>query len=119
MANSALLAEASWMAFPRSIRSNGFEDANHMRCRQCTHMNNEGANFCGHCGAKLERACPNCQAANPPTNKFCNQCGQSLGLPPTVESYSASPQTYIPPYLADKILTSRSALEGERKQVTV
>jgi class 3 adenylate cyclase len=30
-----------------------------------------------------------------------------------------SPLTYTPPYLAEKILTSRSALEGERKQVTV
>ena len=30
-----------------------------------------------------------------------------------------SPNTYTPPYLAEKILTSRSALEGERKQVTV
>jgi class 3 adenylate cyclase/tetratricopeptide (TPR) repeat protein len=30
-----------------------------------------------------------------------------------------TPLTYTPPYLADKILTSRSALEGERKQVTV
>ena len=29
------------------------------------------------------------------------------------------PLTYTPPYLAEKILTSRSALEGERKQVTV
>jgi tetratricopeptide (TPR) repeat protein len=27
--------------------------------------------------------------------------------------------TYTPPYLAEKILTSRTALEGERKQVTV
>jgi class 3 adenylate cyclase len=30
-----------------------------------------------------------------------------------------APLTYIPPYLAEKILTSRGALEGERKQVTV
>ena len=29
------------------------------------------------------------------------------------------PLTYTPPYLAEKILTSRSALEGERKHVTV
>src|SRR5262245_48443315 len=29
------------------------------------------------------------------------------------------PLSYTPPYLAEKILTSRSALEGERKQVTV
>ena len=31
----------------------------------------------------------------------------------------ATPLAYTPPYLAEKILTSRSALEGERKQVTV
>jgi class 3 adenylate cyclase/tetratricopeptide (TPR) repeat protein len=30
-----------------------------------------------------------------------------------------TPLVYTPPYLAEKILTSRSALEGERKQVTV
>src|SRR5262249_27644003 len=30
-----------------------------------------------------------------------------------------APLTYTPPHLAEKILTSRSALEGERKQVTV
>jgi class 3 adenylate cyclase len=30
-----------------------------------------------------------------------------------------APLTYTPPYLAEKILTSKSALEGERKQVTV
>jgi class 3 adenylate cyclase/tetratricopeptide (TPR) repeat protein len=32
---------------------------------------------------------------------------------------AAAPLTYTPPYLAEKILTSRSALEGERKHVTV
>ena len=37
---------------------------------------------------------------------------------PTPEQAQA-PLTYTPPYLAEKILTSRSALEGERKQVTV
>src|SRR5262250_1559939 len=30
-----------------------------------------------------------------------------------------APLTYTPPYLVEKILTSRSRLEGERKQVTV
>jgi class 3 adenylate cyclase len=30
-----------------------------------------------------------------------------------------APLTYTPPYLAEKIFTSRAALEGERKQVTV
>ena len=31
----------------------------------------------------------------------------------------SSPQTYTPAHLAEKILTSKAALEGERKQVTV
>src|SRR5713226_2602851 len=37
----------------------------------------------------------------------------------SVEPPPQAPLTYTPPYLAEKILTSRSALEGERKQVTV
>src|SRR6266542_1075112 len=32
---------------------------------------------------------------------------------------AAAPLAYTPPYLVEKILTTRSALEGERKQVTV
>ena len=40
--------------------------------------------------------------------------------PPTLATApERAPHTYMPPYLAEKILTSRSALEGERKQVTV
>jgi hypothetical protein len=39
---------------------------------------------------------------------------------PALDTIQArSPLTYTPPYLAEKILTSRSVLEGERKQVTV
>jgi hypothetical protein len=38
--------------------------------------------------------------------------------PPTPDPVRA-PLTYTPPYLAEKILTSRPALQGERKQVTV
>jgi class 3 adenylate cyclase/tetratricopeptide (TPR) repeat protein len=36
-----------------------------------------------------------------------------------VESLGPAPLAYTPPYLAEKIRTARSALEGERKQVTV
>src|SRR5262249_13395043 len=38
---------------------------------------------------------------------------------PPAETSPPAPLAYTPPYLAEKILTSRSALEGERKQVTV
>jgi hypothetical protein len=38
---------------------------------------------------------------------------------PTASTQTPAPIAYTPPHLAEKILTSRSALEGERKQVTV
>src|SRR5882762_3763055 len=45
----------------------------------------------------------------------------STAPPPAtpVQTPEHIPLTYTPSYLAEKILTSRSALEGERKQVTV
>ena len=71
---------------------------------------------------KLSIVCARCAAENAPAHKFCEQCGQSLGpvsgAPPTATRF-ASPDTYTPRHLAEKILTSKSALEGERKQVTV
>jgi hypothetical protein len=39
--------------------------------------------------------------------------------PPQASTQAREPLSYTPKYLAEKILTSRSALEGERKQVTV
>jgi class 3 adenylate cyclase/tetratricopeptide (TPR) repeat protein len=58
--------------------------------------------------------CPACQQDNPDSARFCNACATRLTATP-----SASPQTYTPPHLAEKILTSRAAMIGERKQVTV
>ena len=46
----------------------------------------------------------------------------SIGPAPAAEkdpARFASPQSYTPRHLAEKILTSKSAMEGERKQVTV
>ncbi len=90
-----------------------------MRCPQCQHENPAGARFCGECGAPLEARCPGCGAANPPGNKFCHGCGQRLGGPASTTLPPPSPESYTPRYLAEKILTSRGVLEGERKQVTV
>jgi class 3 adenylate cyclase len=39
--------------------------------------------------------------------------------PPTATRAAGSPESYTPRHLAEKILTSKAALEGERKQVTV
>src|SRR5206468_11729099 len=49
--------------------------------------------------------------------KFCNGCGQPLGA--SAPAATRDPSAYTPKHLAEKILTSRAALEGERKQVTV
>jgi class 3 adenylate cyclase len=45
--------------------------------------------------------------------------GAAAAPPAPAAASTPAPLTYTPPYLAEKILTSRSALEGERKQVTV
>jgi class 3 adenylate cyclase/tetratricopeptide (TPR) repeat protein len=74
--------------------------------------------FCGECGTRLASRCAACGASNPPTHKFCGECGASL-TPAAAAPKFASPETYTPKHLAEKILTSKSALEGERKQVTV
>src|SRR6516162_5843196 len=88
-----------------------------MQCHRCQHENPAGMKFCGKCAAPLASACPSCGAANPPGNKFCGQCAAPLAK--ATEPRFESPETYTPKHLAEKILTSRSALEGERKQVTV
>jgi hypothetical protein len=86
-----------------------------MRCPQCQHENSEAAKFCEECGTKLVRVCPNCSHEVNSRAKFCSECGQSLvEAPPTARF--ASPQSYTPKHLADKILISRSALEGERNR---
>jgi class 3 adenylate cyclase len=73
--------------------------------------------FCGECAAPLASTCPSCGAANTPENKFCGQCATPLRAAPAAKF--AAPDSYTPKHLAQKILISKSALEGERKQVTV
>jgi class 3 adenylate cyclase/tetratricopeptide (TPR) repeat protein len=51
--------------------------------------------------------------------KFCLECGQAVGGPTAGQDRFSSPESYTPKHLAEKILTSKNALEGERKQVTV
>ncbi len=89
-----------------------------MQCPRCQHENPAGQKFCGECGARLASVCPSCGASNPPTQKFCGECGTGLGQTDGASKYG-TPQSYTPKHLAEKILTSKAALEGERKQVTV
>ena len=90
-----------------------------MQCPRCQHDNREGRRFCSKCGAALAAACSSCGFTNEPGDEFCGGCGARLGAPQPAQGKFTSPDTYTPKHLAEKILTSRSALEGERKQVTV
>jgi class 3 adenylate cyclase len=86
-----------------------------MQCSRCQHANPDDALFCDECGARLEAGCPGCSEPNRAGAKFCRKCGQPLAASPKLDP----PRSYTPSHLAEKILTARSALEGERKQVTV
>lgn len=91
-----------------------------MKCPECQFDNREGAKFCKKCGAKLELTCPLCNTLQTPDSLFCDKCGSDLIKPAEapIVNYS-EPQSYTPKFLADKILTTRSSIEGERKLVTV
>ena len=88
-----------------------------MKCPRCQHNNPQGARFCEECATPLSRSCSNCGTALSATAKFCHACAHPAAV--AAEAPSRSPDSYTPKHLAEKILTSKAALEGERKQVTV
>jgi class 3 adenylate cyclase/tetratricopeptide (TPR) repeat protein len=92
-----------------------------MKCARCQHQNEDGARFCEECAAPLALACANCGRQLSPTAKFCPGCAHPTGFAPLAKAAPrfTSPESYIPKHLAERILDSRTALEGERKQVTV
>ena len=92
-----------------------------MRCPHCEADTADGAKFFIECGTPLKPRCPQCGVDTLPRAKFCGECGTPLTAqsPALPAAPPPSPLRYTPGYLAEKILTSRSALEGERKQVTV
>jgi hypothetical protein len=66
--------------------------------------------------ASLALTCPSCSFSNEPGEKFCGGCGQPLRASESAAKFTP-PESYTPKHLAEKIVTSRAALEGERKQV--
>jgi class 3 adenylate cyclase len=106
-----------------------------MKCPRCEHDNPQGARFCEECATPLARTCSNCGMALSAVAKFCHACAHPVAAGAGTQSRSPdsyTPQTprredpdvqsgssYTPRHLAEKILTSNAALEGERKQVTV
>ena len=90
-----------------------------MTCPRCQHDNTPRAKFCEECATPLARTCPNCSTQVSSSAKFCPECAQPLAGVAAASPPVAAPESYIPKHLAEKILSSKSALEGERKQVTV
>ncbi|MBT7713163.1 MAG: AAA family ATPase, partial [Deltaproteobacteria bacterium] len=90
-----------------------------MKCPNCKFENKPDDAFCIKCGEKLELICPKCSAVVDPENAFCGKCGNNLREPKETPIDYSEPSSYTPGFLADKILTSRGRIEGERKLVTI
>ena len=88
-----------------------------MRCPRCQAVNPGWARFCEECGTPLARTCPHCRANLSSGKGFCWSCGGQLTDPST--DRVPPPVVYTPEHLAERILRSKAALEGERKKVTV
>ena len=88
-----------------------------MRCPRCQAVNPAGARFCEECGAPIALTCPHCRAEVTPGKSFCWSCGGRLAAPDAERV--PPPVVYTPRHLAERILTSKTALEGERKKITV
>ena len=97
-----------------------------MKCPECQSDNREGVKFCEECGAKMEVTCPSCGDKIPLGKKFCGECGHKFDLSSkeTPKDLSLNEklekiQKYLPKGMAERILSQRDRIEGERKQVTV
>ena len=85
-----------------------------MKCPRCQYENRSGAKFCEECATPLAWSCSNCGSQLSTTAKFCPECSHPVAETTSAEGRFASPQSYTPKHLAEKILISKSALEGER-----
>src|SRR5262245_43496788 len=90
-----------------------------MLCSACRHENRPQAKFCAGCGAPLARRCVSCSSELPAGARLCDSCGAPVETAAPATAPVRAPGAYTPQHLAEKILANRSALEGERKQVTV
>ena len=89
-----------------------------MRCIRCQQDNPPGSNFCLGCGTRLGSTCALCGAALVAGARFCIKCGVQVEAAAPGARFSSA-VSYTPKHLAERILTSKVALEGERKHVTV
>src|SRR5580704_6878253 len=88
-----------------------------MMCPRCQAENPAHAGFCEECGARLAQFCPHCRADVSQGKRFCWSCGGRLAV--SSVDRATPPLAYTPKHLAERILSSRTSLEGERKKITV
>src|SRR5690349_13435418 len=92
-----------------------------VKCLRCQHENEAGAKFCEECAAPAARVCGGCGRPLSPIANYCPECARPASTAATsaMSPRFSAPDAYTPQHLAERILTSRAAIEGERKQVTV
>jgi class 3 adenylate cyclase/tetratricopeptide (TPR) repeat protein len=96
-----------------------------MHCGSCGTELLAGKKFCHACGARAALQCRGCGATIAPDFRFCPDCGLEIGatvhdgVPPPADDPMERLSEHMPAALAHKILETRGAIEGERKQVTV
>src|SRR5262245_6406251 len=81
-----------------------------MRCPACGLESASGMKVCGECGSSLKLKC-GLRLREALGIKFCGACGKPLGGGPKPEPLP-DPRSYTPKHLAEKILQSKSALQG-------
>ena len=91
-----------------------------MRCGHCQTQNRQGAQFCSNCGSAFALKCARCGHTAPSRARFCDFCGHPFSENDDGYTSPYPPlSTHTPKELADKILTARKTVEGERKLVSV
>ena len=88
-----------------------------MKCPRCQQANPPQARFCLECATPLALRCANCGTQLPTAAKFCFECATPVSAPGSPPRF-VSPEAYTPKHLAERIINSKAALEGERKLVT-
>ncbi|MGD0663449.1 MAG: adenylate/guanylate cyclase domain-containing protein, partial [Syntrophorhabdales bacterium] len=90
-----------------------------MRCPKCQAENSRERRFCRACGARLILPCPECGFENLPDDRFCGGCGHDLKKEILTPPDLSHPRSDSSELLTDKVLTSGSTVDGERRHVTV
>ena len=90
-----------------------------MQCPRCGEENPAKAGCCLECATPLTLKCPECAAELPPRAKFCVECAHPVAQPTAPARQLPAREAYTPQHLAERIISSRSALEGERKRLFI